>query len=241
MADAPSGQTSALASAGGRFTIDGVRAWAAKVAGLIGAAALALSLAGTAHAAGCDAGSAKAKYLTLSTADEAARTALAAAIFLGLNPFSFPQDRIAAVTQPCKRRDFHARDGLYTLYGDIDGEPQRYAMRKADLTRVAYLAELPLPAPAFAALRAGSKNGNYTFKNGQMIFVLAVTEGYQRNIFHFYDAIPDDQTLAIDMCAALSGDDMPIGTYNSSFGTTTFYAPAPPRGPRRMTCRIVIS
>lgn len=218
---------------------------ATKIAGLLGLLAFGVLLAVSAQAAPCGQGSPKARYLTLSTADENARNTLAAALHMALRPYDFPVGKIALIAQPCRWRDFHARDGLYTLYGDGYGEPQRYAMRKNDLSRVAYLALMPLPMPAVAAIRAGpSKDGNYHFKHGQMIYVLAVADeshGYQRDLFHFYDVIPDDQTLAIDMCAALSGDDAPIGAYNGSFGTTTFYVPSSPKKQRRMFCRIVTS
>ena len=167
---------------------------------------------------------------------------MAAAIAMGLSPYTFPMDKIAKISTPCKRLNFKAGDDVYTLYGSyLQGSgPPRYAMRGDDRSRIAYLALLPLPKPALAAMRAGSKDGQYRFKQPDMIFVLAVTDGYQRPFFRFYGAIPDDQTLAIDMCAALTGEDNPIGAYNSSFGNTEFYAAALPK-PARPKCRMTIS
>jgi hypothetical protein len=186
-------------------------------------------------------GSTSAKILNLPVSDENARTALAVALNLGLSPYSFPQVSIAGITAPCKRLDFKASDGIYTLYGvDERDSPPRYAMQEKNTDRIAYLALLPLPAPAVAAVSAAPNLGRYRFKPGQMIYVLAVTEGYQRTFFRFYDAIPDDRTLATDMCAALSGEDKPIGVYNSSFGNTVFYTEEPSK-PAHQKCRVIIS
>ena len=185
-------------------------------------------------------GSTNAKIIALPRSDESSRTAMAASIHLGLSPFDYPLNRIAKISDPCKRLSFKSGDSTYTLYGDDRKSPPRYAMRSHDTSRIAYLALLPLPKPALAALRRGPQKGVYQFTPPDMIFVLAVTDGYQRPFFRFYDAIPDDQTLAMDMCAALSGDDLPIGAYNSSFGTTQFYSVAAPRL-SHPKCRVTIS
>jgi hypothetical protein len=187
-------------------------------------------------------GSANARILNFSISDEGVRTALAAALHLGLNPYNFPQDWIARIATPCKRLDFKGGDGLYTLYGvDARDTPPRYAIRPSDRSRIAYLALLPLPKPALAAMSVGSVDGRFHFKPPDMMYVLAITDGYQRPFFRFYDTIPDDHTLAIDMCAALTGEDMPIGVYNSSFGNTQFYTAASPKPTPHPRCRVTVS
>jgi hypothetical protein len=169
---------------------------------------------------------------------------LGIAIELGLNPASFPDAYIAKIATPCRRTIFQAGSDQFGLFGvEKRDQPPRYAKSETGHdTRIAYLAALPRPAAALASVQAGPKGGVYKFKPADFIFILAVTNATDRLFFRFYDAIPDDVTVAQDMCAALAGEDIPIGTYDSLTGKTGIYDnSAPKKLSRGQHCRQMIS
>jgi hypothetical protein len=200
----------------------------------------------TAFAADCaKPGSPDAKAVRFTLDAQDMRTGLAFSIHLGLSPSSFPADRIAAMTRPCKIKEFQA-GRAFTLYGapvaqGPESEPSRFAISGNDLTRIAYLGLMPFPKPALDAMHTGPKDGFYSFKKPEFMYALAVTDGTKRQIFRFYDAIPDDESLALDMCAALLGEDPVIARYDSIMGAVEFAAPAPPEARGRPRCRTAIS
>lgn len=211
---------------------------------LIFAGLLAVVAPIPAHALDCGPGSASARIVTLPTESAQDRLGLGIAVELGLNPASFPDDYIAKIATPCQRTKFQVGSGQFALFGvNNRDQPPRYAKSETGHdTRIAYLAALPRPAAAIASVQAGPKGGVYKFKPGDFIFILAVTKATDRLLFRFYDAIPDDVTLAQDMCAALAGEDIPIGTYDSLTGKTGLYASSVPRKlPRGQHCRQTIS
>jgi hypothetical protein len=198
-----------------------------------------------AYAFGCDGpGSANARIVTIPTESAQDRLGLGIAIELGLNPASFPDAYIAKIATPCRRTVFQVGSDQFGLFGvEKRDQPPRYAKSETGHdTRTAYLAALPRPMPAIASAQAGLVRGVYKFKPQDFIFVLAVTKSTDRLFFRFYDAIPDDATVAQDMCATLAGEDIPIGSYDSLTGKSVLYATSAPRklsrGPH---CRQTIS
>jgi hypothetical protein len=166
-------------------------------------------------------GSTTAKPLDFANSDNDTLMGLTIALVYGLDPSTFPARDIAAEASPCKRGDFDVGSVTYSLYGD-EGLPQRWATDPNLSGRLVYIALLPRPGPALAAYRAQPNSSSVQFKPGDMMFVLAVTDGDQRRLFRFYDAIPDDSTLEADMCAALSGQLALLGQFDTSSGHADF-------------------
>jgi hypothetical protein len=186
----------------------------------IGMAVIALFFA-TAHAEAAPAcngpGSSTARTLTFSPSDSDTVRGLAVSLLMGLTPASFPAPDIAKVQGACERAHFDAASASFTLYGNDTGLPPRWASA-ATGDRIAYVALLPQPGPALASYRANSGGTDFAFKPGDMMYVLAVTSGGSRQIYRFYDALPDDARLAGDMCAALN-DQLPVlGTLDTATG-----------------------
>ncbi|MGD0190308.1 MAG: hypothetical protein ABSD74_06170 [Rhizomicrobium sp.] len=173
-------------------------------------------------AASCkDTGSMSAKPLTFSETDVDTQTGLSVSFTFGLTPATFPLQDIGQTANPCKRGEFDVGAVTYQLFGTGDSPP-RWAGNANAPGRIVYVALLPKPAPALAAYQAQSNATSFQFKPGDMMFVLAITDGDARQLYRFYDAIPDDSTLAGDMCAALSGAWKPIASFNTASGHSTF-------------------
>ncbi len=177
------------------------------------------ALAGTATAEKQDAatvckgaGSATAKVLALDPADGDTANGLSIALQLGLTPATFPTGDIAKIAAPCKRSEFTAGGLVYSLYGTDEASPYRWATTPSHPGETAYVALMPRPAPALAWYRkyqADNKTAAQFSTDTESMIVLAITANDSREIYRFYSATPDDETLAADMCAALSGE-LPI-------------------------------
>ena len=146
-------------------------------------------------------------------ADNDTVTGLTIALALGLDPPSFPFEAVTASSSPCEHGAFRVGTDSYDLYS-ADVAPLRWAVSKADLSRIAFLAQVPRPAPALNAIKADPDAMSVQFSTNQLMFVLAVTEGDKRGIYRFYDAIPDDVRLEHDMCMALSGHTAALASFD---------------------------
>jgi hypothetical protein len=176
--------------------------------------AIFFSLAHAEAAPACHgSGSQSAKMLFFSPNDSETLRGLYIALNMGLTPATFPAQDVAKARAPCERAHFDAATASYTLYGDDAGLPPRWASAAVG-GRIAYVALLPQPGPALAAYRANSSGTEFPFKPGDMMYVLAVTAGDSRQLYRFYDALPDDARLSGDMCAALNGELPVLGTFD---------------------------
>ena len=173
--------------------------------------------------AACDRGHSDATQLSFEVRDKDTFVGLQMALNFGLSPESFPKDDIAKSTRACPRGSFTAQGGQYAMLGTEDALPERWAERGPH-GEVAYLAELPKPAPALAWLNAHTNDNSTSMqpKPGEMMVVLAVTDGGSRRIFAYFDVMPDDATAARAMCGALSGQLSELGRYDAATAMTTF-------------------
>lgn len=176
-------------------------------------AVLAASLAACAVAPGCaladcnGAGSATAGPVYYYTADEPVLAGLNASLVLGLEPSSFPAANILKAPQRCKRGAFTAMTDTWTLYGDDEGEPPRWATNTADASQVVFLAPMPSADEAgrwSEAQRRSPANASTAHFKTRM-FALVLADGARRKVYGFYDAIPTDERLKQDMQAVLEG------------------------------------
>lgn len=174
-------------------------------------------LAGAPALAACNGpGSAAAKAISYSNADNDTRAGLTIALVFGLDPPTFPAQQLAAAKNPCRRASFIAGADDYVVYGEDNGLPPRWAASASNPSRIAYVALMPSPAAAFAARRANPGGNSMKLTPSGVNYVLAVTDGGNRLLFRFYNAVPDDARLAADMCAALSGSLPAQGVYDTS-------------------------
>jgi hypothetical protein len=187
------------------------------------AVALLATLYATSASAACDHGHADATQLSFDVRDKDTFIGLQMALNFGLSPESFPKDDIAKNARACPRGSFVARDVHYAMLGTEDALPERWAERGPQ-GEVAYLAELPKPAPALAWLKAHTADNSTSMqpKPGEMMVVLAVTDGGSRKIFAYFDTMPDDATAARALCGALSGQLSELGSYDAADAVTTF-------------------
>jgi hypothetical protein len=140
---------------------------------------------------------------------------------LGLSPETFPAKDIEAQKQPCKRLDFDAKGLTYSLRGEDGATPPRWATTPTHPGETAYIAWLPSPTAAldWYAKYQTDKNTPAQFNtHGAMMVVLSITSGENREVFRFYDSVPDDRTLSQDMCAALAGELPIIAIYHADSG-----------------------
>jgi len=151
-------------------------------------------------------GSASAKPILYYTADGAVLDGLAVTMQLGLEPSTFPSQDIAKHLDSCVHASFNVGGRSWTLHGDDDETPPRWA-RSSDLGTIVYLAAMPPADPAHAWAEAQRKHASgektVTFKG--MMFALVAADGDKRRIFGFYDALPDDARLIGAMQSALEG------------------------------------
>jgi hypothetical protein len=152
------------------------------------------------------AGSAAAKPMFYYTADDDVLDGLEVTLDLGLEPGTFPAQDIAKIKDACVHASFTASGKPWTLYGEDDETPPRWARTPGDATTF-YLAAMP-PADqahlwAEAQRRHATGEKTVTFKG--MMFALVATDGDNRRIFGFYDSLPDDARLTAAMQAAIEG------------------------------------
>ena len=164
------------------------------VAAAVGA--LALSLPISAHASCKDVGSATAKAVFYYSADETVLDGIDTSLKLGLEPSSFPAQYIQKAAPSCTREDFSALGVSWTLRGDDDGQPPRWARVGEDNSRVMFLAAMPRAADAEAWVVAQRKSPNHpsTAKFPSMMFALVLADGDQRQIDGFYEFDPARQS-----------------------------------------------
>jgi len=137
---------------------------------------------------------------------------LAASYYLALSPAGEPENYLRKQNVRCKRTEFNVGTVSFALFGSDNSPVLRYALHDNDYTRMAFLALAPRPDAAASATPNG---GNYSFKKSEMIYMLGVTDGDDRQVFRYYDTIPTDAALAMDMCRALSGEDPVLGVYDT--------------------------
>jgi hypothetical protein len=156
-----------------------------------------------------------AKTLLFSPGDSDTLNGLSIALAMGLEPATFPAQNVAKLQAPCERAHFDANSASYILYGDDDGLPPRWAAQTGN-DKIAFVALLPLPGPALASYRGSPDGTQFKFQNSDMMYVLAVAVGGERQIYRFYDVLPDDARLSGDMCAALNGQLPLLGTFDTA-------------------------
>jgi hypothetical protein len=177
-----------------------------------------LLVPGTAHAAEkcTDMGSPAAQEIELGNSGET-KAGLMATFLLGLNPPTFPAEDIGKIANPCERTTFTVGGDAYTVHGGDRDQPPRWAASVSKPERVAYIALVPRPAPALDWFHRYEKDNNApaNFNTGaDMMFALAVTAGLKREIYAYYDKIPDDAHLTDAMCKALAGGLVRFATWN---------------------------
>lgn len=151
---------------------------------------------------------APAKLLQFAMADEDVQEGMFMSIQLGVLPPTFPADDIAKIKTPTARFDFMLGGKSYTVFGKDDDSPPRWATSTKDKSAIAYLCLMPRPAPALDWYRKYQKDkdttANFTGPD-DMMFSLIIARGNKRDIYAFYDRIPDDTPLTAAMTDALSG------------------------------------
>jgi hypothetical protein len=110
---------------------------------IVAAAVWLIATGGALAATPCKgAGSATAKPVLYHTADDAVRDGLSTTLQLGLEPATFPSQDIAKLPDACIHASFSAGGRAWTLYGDDDDTPPRWA-RASDARTTVYLAAMP--------------------------------------------------------------------------------------------------
>jgi hypothetical protein len=151
------------------------------------------------------AGSVSAKPVLYYTADAAVLDGLEVALQLGLEPATFPSRDIAKQPGACVHASFNAGGRIWTLYGDDEDTPPRWA--QSDARTIVYLAAMPPAdqAHAWAEARRDHRTGEKTVTFNGMMFALVAADGDKRRIFGFYEALPDDARLSRAMQSAIEG------------------------------------
>jgi hypothetical protein len=161
------------------------------------ALALTFSIAPTAHATPCKTtGSLDAHELTFDLKDPMILQALEISFQLGLLPKEFPENDIAAKTDPCTRGPFPFTNGMtMDLRGEDDDSPPRWAVSPIPGPTV-YVALVPKPIPALKFKETARYGGKASFDEDDMMYAVVLTRGDdKRHVFHFFDKIPTDDRL----------------------------------------------
>jgi hypothetical protein len=200
-----------------------------------------IAVTDVAHAACRDAVSDKEQSLAFSILDQDTREGLSESLSLGLNPVTFPQEDISKASHPCLRTRFRAGAAEFSLYGMIGEAPPRWATSANQPGRIVYVAELPFPKRAVVEVAAQQGQPIIHFKPADFMFVLAVTDGARRDVFRFYDKMPNDERLSEDMCAALTGEDPVVASYDELSNQTVFLGNASSQIPATGHCHGKVS
>ncbi|MDB5468774.1 MAG: hypothetical protein JWR84_334 [Caulobacter sp.] len=177
---------------------------------LLAAIGAALSLAGTAAAADCDAGKDGAKLSRLGSGDFAKDLLLGMMLPAPMKDGGVTLKQAAKLPKACDRGDFLAGKSRYRAYGQAPGrkgEPVRYALPENGKGPIAYL----------APMEQGDKDGPW---------IVAVTDGDEMTAFVSIDAAPSDTDLRVLFAAALDGKLPRTLGLNLKTGGTTQYVDA---------------
>jgi hypothetical protein len=190
-----------------------------KRGGWLAGLCLALVIPSAANAATrcTDAGSADAKRPDLGSVGAEIAAGSLVSFLLGLKPSTFPAEEIAKIPNACERGSFNVGSDTYTVRGANSDHPTRFTTSASRPDRTVFLAAMPRPKAALDWHRRRQKDRN-TPANFQtatdMMYAVVVTRGSKRDVYEFFDKIPDDTRLAAAMCHALAGKTRVFATFD---------------------------
>lgn len=204
---------------------------------LVALAAFVLSGAAQAASPCTDAGSADAKAPEFGSKAAEIVAGSLVSFLLGLTPATFPADEISKIPNACQRTTFTVGSDVYTVHGANGDQPSRFATSPTQ-SGIAFFAAMPRPQPALEWHRRYMADNNVApnFNTERdMMFALVVTRGSKRDVYEFYDKIPDDERVASAMCQALAGKLPIFATFDVE--TSDFeFSPKPPT--QALECRM---
>lgn len=137
-------------------------------------------------------------------------------LLLGLEPGTMPAAGIAKITAACTRGTILVGKKTFTIYGENNGVPVRWATSPAAPGAVAYLASMPRPdmALTWSNQFARDKTTPPAFDASQTMYAVVYSKGDLRFVMNYFTAIPDDARLKTVLANALSGKVKPVRGYN---------------------------
>ncbi|MDR3526132.1 MAG: hypothetical protein P4L57_02560 [Rhizomicrobium sp.] len=182
-------------------------------------AALSMTIAVAAPAqAGCDKFEhASATILSLDSSGKDFAASLRASLIFGLDKRGVMAHALSAQQPPCSHGSFIANNGSYGLFGEDSKGPARWAISAATPDAVIVLAAMPLPETAPALQQQYKDNpGIPVMANTRaMMFALAISTSDAYRIYRYYDDIPSDAVMKLDMCKAVTGQLAVLAIYDA--------------------------
>jgi hypothetical protein len=174
-----------------------LRAWAC-LAGF-----LTLTVSGAHAAVKCEPGTIEAKALSFDLKDEGTASGMLLSLAFGLSPADrFPFSEIAEVRETCERGKFKVGTTVARLQGH-DDLPPRWAAVDGIRDIIFFVCLMPRPS---AALALSESTTAARFDESDMMYALVMATQDKRYVYGFYDAIPDDKTLAA-LATAIMNDE----------------------------------
>lgn len=139
------------------------------------------------------------------TADDAVLDGLQVTLDLGLEPPTFPSEDIAKHPDACVRAPFTAAAQTWTLFGDEDDTPPRWAISPTDPKRIVFIAAMPPAEQAHLWAESQRKHPTHeaVAKFKGFMYALVAADGPNRQVYGFYSALPDDARLSEAMTAVI--------------------------------------
>lgn len=188
---------------------------------VVGFLAAAVFLAAPVAAAEqCSARTDESTIVSLDNRDPQYLRNIAFSFFTALTPETFPAQQIEEAVDPCTRGQFEANSQVYHAFGEGFASVPRWAVSD-DPQRIVYLAMMPPPDVVQGWFDNGIQQGPLTFR-GPSYFVLAITNGENRDIYAVFDAMPGDAQLLGVFRDALEGRLPRIAVFDPITGETHF-------------------
>src|SRR5581483_880101 len=192
-------------------------------------AALALMGQSAAAAPCTDDGKPEAKDIFYYSGDPAVLEGLDTSLKLGLEPSSFPRERIEGKTSACTRTTFDSGAITWLLFGSGADAPPRWATSAGDPNRIVFLALMPGSEEARRWVEAVRKDPAHPpeARFTTAMFALTIADGDRRDVYEFLDRIPDNVRLAKLMANALEGRTPVLLSYDVRQHSSNFYGLRP--------------
>lgn len=161
-------------------------------------------------------GATTAVELTYDVSKPLVAKGIGVSLLLGLEPGTMPAAGIAKMKAACTRGTVLVGKKTFTVYGENNGAPARWATSVAAPGAVAYLASMPRPDMALTWSNQFSRDKSTppVFDASQTMYAVVYSKGDLRFVMSYYTAVPDDVRLKAIFANALSGKMKPVRGYN---------------------------
>lgn len=140
-------------------------------------------------------------------------TGLNVSMIMALTPDTFPDENINDIKHRCSVSTTSSTSATFSLFGSKSEIPSRWATLN-NRERTAYIAIAPPPNVALAWYNeTGGRGAAFSFTQPP-IYVAAVADGVNREIYAFFLTMPSDQQVELLFNSALNRDAKKLASFN---------------------------